>query len=472
MQNDLKPICIYGTGFRAKFLYHYLSNKGRKIYAFVTTGKEDIDVLYQKPVKQIWDVAEETDLCSFTFVLAVQEAYWAEIRKVLEALGAFPENICCADYKSMLADEKIAEIMIKDTEIYRRLQDEKSRIIWGQGVKYRLTNDYSFFLKDIGKYFEPEDCLQYENSNNLAEWLAKGCHKERKKTGVYAPSNFWINFTCLRLLEMGVTIDCICTEDEKMYRRLAYGIPVVPLAYGANYLKDGYLIVGSGRKQYTEETEERLRSCGFTADNIVLPCSEIQPFAYGKQYFDLQALERQEDEVFVDAGCLDCTTDLDFVEWCQGSYKHIYAFEPDAKSYEKCVNIAGEKGIQKLTIVNKGLWEGTARLGFGHNNSNLALSKIEEKGEDEIETVALDDFLEGERVSFIKMDIEGAELSALKGAENTIKMYKPRLAISIYHKVNDFIDIPEYLLSIVPEYKFYVRHYSCYKFETVLYALI
>ncbi len=68
------------------------------------------------------------------------------------------------------------------------------------------------------------------------------------------------------------------------------------------------------------------------------------------------------------------------------------------------------------------------------------------------------------------MDVEGAELKSLIGAKNTIIKNKPRLAICVYHKPEDICEIPEYILSLVPEYKFYLRHYSSINWETVLYA--
>jgi len=75
-----------------------------------------------------------------------------------------------------------------------------------------------------------------------------------------------------------------------------------------------------------------------------------------------------------------------------------------------------------------------------------------------------------EHVDFIKMDIEGAELSALKGAVETIKEFKPNLAICVYHKGKDILEIPEYLISIVPEYNFYLKHNTDSFGETVLYC--
>ena len=70
------------------------------------------------------------------------------------------------------------------------------------------------------------------------------------------------------------------------------------------------------------------------------------------------------------------------------------------------------------------------------------------------------------------MDIEGSELRALQGAKRLIQQYKPKLAISIYHKPEDTIDIPYYIHELVPEYRFYIRHYSYSPAETILYAII
>lgn len=69
------------------------------------------------------------------------------------------------------------------------------------------------------------------------------------------------------------------------------------------------------------------------------------------------------------------------------------------------------------------------------------------------------------------MDIEGAEIEALKGAEYIIKKYKPKLAISIYHKLEDIIDLIYIIMQYRNDYKFYLRHYSIASFDTVLYAV-
>ena len=77
-----------------------------------------------------------------------------------------------------------------------------------------------------------------------------------------------------------------------------------------------------------------------------------------------------------------------------------------------------------------------------------------------------------DKITMIKMDIEGSELEALKGAKKTIQRDKPKLAICIYHKPEDMADIPLYIKELVPEYKLYIRHHSNFATETVLYAVM
>ena len=75
-----------------------------------------------------------------------------------------------------------------------------------------------------------------------------------------------------------------------------------------------------------------------------------------------------------------------------------------------------------------------------------------------------------ERVDFIKMDIEGAEMDALIGGEKTIRVHRPRLAISVYHSLSDFVRIPKWIASLGLGYKFYLDHFTIHAEETILFA--
>lgn len=71
----------------------------------------------------------------------------------------------------------------------------------------------------------------------------------------------------------------------------------------------------------------------------------------------------------------------------------------------------------------------------------------------------------------VKLDVEGGELAALRGMANALRRFRPRLAVAIYHEPKHFFAIPAYLMDLLEDYRFYVRHYSCGRFETLLYAV-
>jgi len=78
---------------------------------------------------------------------------------------------------------------------------------------------------------------------------------------------------------------------------------------------------------------------------------------------------------------------------------------------------------------------------------------------------------ESVKVNTIKMDIEGSEIEAIKGAKETILRYCPKLQICVYHKMDDLWNIPLLIRSINPKYKFYLGHHSQNIFDTLLYAI-
>ena len=183
------------------------------------------------------------------------------------------------------------------------------------------------------------------------------------------------------------------------------------------------------------------------------------------QYFDV--FDPVDDEIIVDAGCYDGGTAKQFLQWGGGKVKKIYSFEFDPINAAKC-----EENLKdlrdKVTLIKKGTWDKDERLYI--NALGNSGSSTRSKGTDTVYLTAIDSVVKDDRVTFIKMDVEGAELKSLIGAKNTIIKNKPRLAICVYHKPEDIYEIPEYILSLVPEYRFYLRHYSSVNWGTVLYA--
>lgn len=184
-----------------------------------------------------------------------------------------------------------------------------------------------------------------------------------------------------------------------------------------------------------------------------------------EQYF-INELQFGNDEVFIDGGAFTGDTIASFTRRCK-NYKQIIAFEPDTANFEKLKKKYGNN--RRITLMNVGLFDKTGEVRFVGGKGGE--SKITNQGDstDTIQVKTIDG-LGLESVSFIKMDIEGAELSALKGAEKTIIRDKPKLAICIYHSDEDMVRLAEYIHNIAPEYKLYVRQYDLFC-ETVLYAI-
>lgn len=84
-------------------------------------------------------------------------------------------------------------------------------------------------------------------------------------------------------------------------------------------------------------------------------------------------------------------------------------------------------------------------------------------------TRAIDD-LAVDRVDFIKLDVEGAETAALRGAEQTIRRCRPRIAAAVYHRPEDWIDLPAFLDGLELGYRFALGHFTMHAEETILYA--
>ena len=183
------------------------------------------------------------------------------------------------------------------------------------------------------------------------------------------------------------------------------------------------------------------------------------------QYFDV--FSPVDDEIVVDAGSYDGKTAIQFLKWGKGKVKHVYSFEFDPDNAVRC-----EENLKpyadKITLVKKGTWDKDEVLHV--NPSGTSGSTIRSEGSTAVYLTSIDNVVKDEHVTFIKMDIEGAELKSLMGARNAIIKNHPRLAICVYHKDSDLYEIPGYILSLVPEYKFYLRHYSSCPYETVLYA--
>ncbi len=185
------------------------------------------------------------------------------------------------------------------------------------------------------------------------------------------------------------------------------------------------------------------------------------------QYFEDFLDLRPTGESFVDIGCYDGFTSLEFARRAPG-FEHITAFEPAADNYALVVENLAPLGADRVTVHECGLSDvpGTLSFSSGHGSA----SRVTADGDTTIRVERLDD-VAITAATFLKMDIEGAEEPALLGGLETIRRFRPRLAISAYHRAHDLWRIPEIVGRSGVDYEIRLRHYTEGIDETVLFFL-
>ncbi len=181
--------------------------------------------------------------------------------------------------------------------------------------------------------------------------------------------------------------------------------------------------------------------------------------------------EVEQGDIVLDCGAHVGSTALYFSQKA-GDAGHVYAFEPMPEEFklltENVGRLSNVSPVNAAVLDAKGIREFSVRGAasqVANGNSKYPIVPVY--------TVSLDDFVfqQGlKKVDFIKMDIEGGEAAALKGAKRTITAFKPKMAISVYHKAMDIVELPMMIKEILPHYSFSLRHFTHKDWETVLYC--
>lgn len=347
----------------------------------------------------------------------------------------------------------INNLSLKSKMVYKKLSDDLSRNIFKYRTLYNFTGDTLYMRKLVET--SPSGKLLLDELNLAIARGDKICIFGAGIWGRIIKDNYSdINFFCF-------------IDNHPCCENIG-GVPVFEFEYWLKNYKDTTIVISS--KLYQKEIYKQLLDHGISKKQIInAGAYEMQDIM--AQYFDLPELEnnREENEIFLDAGAFDGLTSEIFINW---GGRRVIAFEPEAANRKKCDENLKSLGCE-YKVYPFGLWSGKGTLSFASNlkGSSHILDKNQTSDYlTQIEVEALDNLID-EKITFLKMDIEGAELEALKGAENLIKMYKPKLAIAIYHKPEDIYIIPDFLLSLVPNYRFWLRHYSIASVDTVLYGI-
>ena len=194
-----------------------------------------------------------------------------------------------------------------------------------------------------------------------------------------------------------------------------------------------------------------------------------------EQYRYKNIVTVEENDNVIDGGGCYGDTALYFAEKSKGM---IYSFEfmqENLEVFNKNIEL-NPKYKERIQLVAQPLGEKShEKLYATFNGPGTAISNKQSENADCFETISIDDFVQQnqvEKIDFIKLDVEGSEEAILKGAINTIKKFKPKLAICAYHKKDDLVVLPKLIKEYVPEYKLYLKHNTIMVNETVIYAIV
>lgn len=343
----------------------------------------------------------------------------------------------------------------KVNEIYKHLSDEESKSLFSKRLAYSLVPSYEN-MRALVRHDNPVllDTLQsfVDRGDKVCVY---GIGNDYWYTGRVICHLFFDHFggaydknaSALGEVKFGST-RFIVQEPEKI----------------KEVASNSVFIIGTPNPIFQREMYNNLLNFGIPAKKIIfLPPT----YDYGwNNYFDRPFLTYGENEVLVDCGCYDGETSISFANLMNGRATKIIAYEPNGVQIAECEENLVE--IPYAIVKNLGVWDKRETLRF---SADGMMARINNSGDITINTVSLDEDLKDERVTFIKMDIEGAELKALQGAEKLILANRPKLAICVYHKPEDIIEIPEFIVNLGLGYRLYLRHQYLASNETVLFAV-
>ena len=342
-------------------------------------------------------------------------------------------------------------------KIREALTDDESRMMFDTRIDNMITRNDDYFFDIIESLPYKWRCTQLEPymDDGKTNIIIFGCGHDGKITN--------------RILKKceGLSARYYC--DSYRSGQVVDGLEVISVdELLEKYIKNTVVVLGTSK--YQNEIFSMLIEKGYPEDRIVKPYYGVLIAQFGHQYFDFFSAE--QDEIFVDAGAFNGDTTIEFASWAGNNYKKAFVLEPQPDMCLEIENKIQKVGLTNVVIENCAAWDKDEELLFSVSGIGGSASRPDADGELLARGKTIDDIVDGEKVTYIKMDVEGSELKALAGAKRTILKYKPKLAISIYHKPYDVIGLADYILELVPEYHLGIRHYFSNTWETVVYAYI
>jgi FkbM family methyltransferase len=369
------------------------------------------------------------------------------------------------------------------SEIFELLQDDESRYIYLQIAKAYFGNFYDWISPERNEMLfgvlnfafmrriQSKDEIHCEDS--IVSLILNAKKNLDEELFLYSAYKF-SGFVAKVLLSFGVKISGFIDRDPQKQGTIFLNRPVLSVDEWKRTRTKGSILVANYANFASIMSD--LKDAGLLNNSryIIYTLENMNE----QHYFGSDFIKLTENEVYLDIGCYNGGTIVDFINLCKKNnvtYRKIIGVESSPKRYP--IVVSDVENYENIEILNMGAWSEKKDLEFcvGFADENVTFHEHMHsitRPKEVIQVDEIDNITKGEEVTFIKMDIEGAELEALKGATETIKKYKPKLAICIYHRECDIVEIPRFIHQLVPQYKFYIRHHSFLPWETVLYAIL
>jgi FkbM family methyltransferase len=233
----------------------------------------------------------------------------------------------------------------------------------------------------------------------------------------------------------------------------------------AEQVKAAFRLLGDdpSRRHFVEQIRWRLR----------MDFENVAPADPGTQYFPPDVVRWSNDETFVDVGAFTGDTLQDVVRLFGPRFRRFVALEPDPLNYPRLVRATEDLPEAVRTRITTREAAVSDAPGTLHIDPSGLASSATGTGSHAVACVTLDEYLPqlGVAPTFIKMDIEGAEPAALRGAAAMIRRYRPILAICAYHAQDHLWSIPLLIDGIAAGYIFYYRTHNEEGWDCVCYAV-
>ncbi|SJZ43761.1 FkbM family methyltransferase [Selenihalanaerobacter shriftii] len=373
------------------------------------------------------------------------------------------------DFRSELLKEDLYNINAK--KYAEKIKNIGKVVIWGSGNGGQLV--YNFLKK-----FDALENIKYYADNSKVKWGTKKNSllvispeevvqevKESSHICIILASQYLADIK-KQLLSLGI--------EENIIDIKGFGLAK---DYWTFKERTPYEIINSHmndyEKVYSYLSDQRSKKVylGILNSKISLDNEYLEGVADSEedQYFDKDIIHLNENEVFCDCGSYNGDTLETFITLSDNKYKKYIAIEADKDIYGELNKRVEDNGYKNVETYNIACWNRKKVLKF---QSAQTAGHVTENGDFSVQADTLNNILKDEEVSFLKMDIEGAEEMALKGASRVVGEIKPILAICLYHSLKDYYKLPLIIKNLNFEYKLFIRHYTdMVDTETVCYAI-